>query len=281
MKKWCWGLGLWLCLTAAWADIRLTGELTTGALIRGQVPPGSQVWLNERPLSVSGAGDFVFGFGRDAEADQKLRVRYPDGREETRPLRLARRDYPVQRINGVAQKYVEPDPKQVERIKSENQLVREARERHLDRRDFLQSFIWPAKGPISGVFGSQRIFNGQPRAPHYGVDVAAPAGAPVVAPAAGVVTLAHPDMFLSGGTLILDHGHGVSSTFIHLSEILVKPGQEVRQGELIARVGATGRATGPHLHWAMNWFDVRLDPALVVPPMGLAEGAGGRPAEGG
>jgi murein DD-endopeptidase MepM/ murein hydrolase activator NlpD len=128
-------------------------------------------------------------------------------------------------------------------------------------------FIWPVTGRISGVYGSQRILNGKPKRPHYGVDIAAPTGTPVKAPADGVVSLVHNDMFYSGGTLIVDHGHGLSTTYMHLHKILVKKGQRVKQGDVIAQVGATGRVTGPHLHWGMNWFDTRLDPSLLVPPM--------------
>ena len=249
------------------AEVRLEGEMTQGALMRGTVEPGSRVWLNERAVRVAPNGRFAFGVGRDAELNQVLRVELPGGGIETHELTLKKRDYEIQRINGVAKKHVDPDPQELKRIQADSRLTKKARSADLERLDFLQTFIWPATGRISGVFGSQRIFNGEPRAPHSGVDVAAPKGAPVVAPADGIVTLVHPDMFFSGGTLIVDHGYGVSSTFIHLSEILVKEGQEVKQGDPIARVGATGRATGPHLHWNLNWFDVRLDPALIVPPM--------------
>ena len=132
---------------------------------------------------------------------------------------------------------------------------------------FLAGFIWPLQGPITGVYGSQRILNGEPRRPHFGVDVAAPTGTPVVAPADAIVTLVHPDMYFSGGTLIMDHGHGLSSTFIHLHKVLVEEGQVVKQGDVVAEVGATGRVTGPHLDWRMNLFTVRIDPELLVPPM--------------
>ena len=256
---------------AARTELVLQGELTQGALLRGQVEPGSKVWLNGESLRVTPEGHFVFGTAREAPLRQTLKIESPRGEVETRELDLQKREYDIQRISGVANKHVNPDPAQLARVAEENKLTRAARERVSELQGFQQSFIWPASGRISGVFGSQRIFNGEPRAPHSGVDVAAPNGAPVVAPADGVVTLVHPDMFFSGGTLIVDHGLGVSSTFIHLSEILVAPGQDVAQGDLIARVGATGRATGPHLHWNMNWFDVRVDPALVAPP--LVDGA--------
>ncbi len=252
--------------SAAHPALALQGSLTQGALLRGQVKPGSKVWLNGEPLRVTAEGQFVFGTAREAPLRQTLKVESPRGAVETHQLDLQKREYDIQRISGVAKKHVNPDPAQLARVAEENKLTRSARKADSDLKGFLQPFIWPASGRISGVFGSQRIFNGEPRAPHSGVDVAAPKGAPVVAPAAGVVTLVHPDMFFSGGTLIVDHGLGVSSTFIHLSEVLVEPGQAVAQGDLIARVGATGRATGPHLHWNMNWFDVRVDPALIAPP---------------
>lgn len=262
-------LAVTLCLGAsmASAEIKLSGELTQGSLIRGVVAPGSQVWLNDKPVRVAPNGKFAFGVARDGDLTQTLRVRAPDGKEYSQQVTLRKRSYDIQRINGVAQKHVTPDPKELERISQETALTKQARARDIERLDFQQDFIWPVTGRISGVFGSQRIFNGEPRAPHFGVDVAAPTGTPIVAPASGVVTLVHPDMFFSGGTLILDHGYGVSSTFIHLSEILVREGDEVKQGDLIARVGATGRATGPHLHWSMNWFETRVDPSTLVPPM--------------
>ncbi len=145
--------------------------------------------------------------------------------------------------------------------------MRAARETLADRKDYAEGFGWPLTGRISGVYGSQRILNGEPRQPHYGVDVARPTGTVVTAPAPGVVTLVEADLYYSGGTLIIDHGRGLSSTFIHLSEILVEPGQQVETGDAIAKVGATGRATGPHLDWRMNLGPVRLDPALLAGPM--------------
>jgi len=267
LKKLLMGVVLLLGASTVLAEIKLTGELTQGSLIRGEVVPGSRVWLNETPLRVTPNGHFVFGIGRDGELSHTLRVETPAGQVRTQQVSLRKRDYRIQRIEGVEQKHVTPPAEQLERIRQESALTRQARARDIERLDFLEEFIWPTTGRISGVYGSQRIFNGEPRQPHYGVDVAAPTGTPVVAPASGVVTLVHPDMFFSGGTLILDHGYGVSSTFIHLSEVLVQEGAEVKQGDLIARVGATGRATGPHLHWSMNWFNTRLDPATLVPPM--------------
>jgi len=150
------------------------------------------------------------------------------------------------------------------RIAREAARVREARLLDDARADFARAFIWPVQGRISGRFGNQRIYNGKPGSPHSGMDIAAPTGTPVKAPAAGVVTLADPDLYLTGGTLLIDHGHGISSNFLHLSRLDVKPGDRVEQGQVVGAVGATGRASGPHLHWGMNWFEVRIDPLLVL-----------------
>ncbi len=245
----------------------LDGELTQGSLIRGQSQPGTQVWLNGQPLPVTDDGQFVMGFGRDAPLDHILTLHFRDGSKAEETLTLRQRDYKIQRIQGIAQRIMQPRPEDVARAQEDARQTRAARERFDVRTDWQQAFIWPLKGPITGVYGSQRVYNGEPRNPHFGVDVAAPTGTPVVAPADGVITLAVPDMFYSGGTLIIDHGFGVSSTFIHLHKLLVEPGTAVKQGEVVAEVGATGRVTGPHLDWRLNWHQERLDPALLVGPM--------------
>jgi len=177
---------------------------------------------------------------------------------------VSARDWPVEHVNGVPPKTVNPPPAIAERIRREQAKVTAARRRDDPRTDFAQPFQWPVQGRISGRFGSGRVYNNQPGAGHSGMDIAAPSGTPVKAPAAGVVTFAAPDLYLTGGTLLLDHGFGISSNFLHLSRIDVKEGDRVEQGQVIAAVGATGRATGPHLHWGMNWFDVRIDPLLVL-----------------
>lgn len=247
------------------SDLHLKGEMTQGSLIRGQVPAGSQVWLNETPLKISPEGYFAFGFGRDAKLTQQLKWLDTQGTEHLKALQLQPRTYNIQKIEGIPSKYVSPPKEVTERIKLDNQQVSKARALNDERTDFYQEFIWPAAGPISGVYGSQRVFNGTPKRPHFGVDVAGPTGTPVYAPANGIVTLFVPDMYYSGGTMIIDHGHGVSSTFLHLSKGHVTAGTKVRQGDLVAEIGATGRATGPHLDWRINWFKERLDPALLVP----------------
>lgn len=247
--------------------VTLRGEFQQGGVIIGKAPAGSSAKLKGAPLRVSPQGDFVFGFGRDHGPEAWLSVYLPDGERWGKMLKIAAREYRIQRIDGLPPKKVTPDAAALERIRTEGAMASRARRTDDPRLDFLQAFIWPSIGPISGVYGSQRILNGEPRRPHFGVDVAAPTGTPVVAPAAGIVTMAHPDMYFSGGTLILDHGHGLSSSFLHLSKIDVEVGQRVEQGEKIAEIGATGRVTGPHLDWRMNWFKQRVDPALLVGPM--------------
>ncbi|MCG6905802.1 MAG: M23 family metallopeptidase [Desulfobacteraceae bacterium] len=256
-----------LALTAPAAAIELKGQRVQGGLLIGRAAPGTTVAFQGRTLRLSPDGLFVIGFDRDAPLETVLTLRTADGGETRHPVRIAARSYDIQRIGGLPQRKVTPAPEDLKRIRREAALARTARERDDPRTDFARGFIWPVHGRISGVYGSQRILNGEPRRPHYGVDIAAPAGTPVKAPADGVVSLVHPDMFFSGRTLILDHGHGVSSTFLHLSAILVREGQAVRQGEVIARVGASGRVTGSHLDWRMNWFEQRIDPTLLVPPM--------------
>jgi murein DD-endopeptidase MepM/ murein hydrolase activator NlpD len=235
-----------------------------GAMVIGKVPPGSEVQYAGRQLRVTGYGSVVFGVGRDAGGPLQVQVRLPDGSTRQAGIAVSPRDWPVERVNGVPPKTVAPPPDIAERIRREQAQVVAARERDDARADFAKAFAWPVTGRISGRFGNQRVYNGAPGSPHSGMDIAVPTGTPVLAPAAGVVTLAEPGFYLTGGTLLLDHGHGISSNFLHLSRIDVNVGDRVEQGQPIARVGATGRATGPHLHWGMSWFDVRIDPLLVL-----------------
>ncbi|MEE4377156.1 MAG: M23 family metallopeptidase [Candidatus Competibacteraceae bacterium] len=248
-------------------ELNLPNTFTQGDIIIGQAIPGTELVLDGKAVRVSDEGAFVFGFGRDAPASARLEIIFPDGRREIRNLTVQARRYDVQRIDGLPPSKVTPPKKVLERISRESKQVAQARAKDFARPYFLSGFIWPTKGRISGVYGSQRILNGEPRRPHYGVDVAAPVGTPVHAPADGIVTLTHPNMYFSGGTVIIDHGHGLSSSFLHLEKIHAKEGQAVKQGDVIATVGATGRVTGAHLDWRMNWFKERVDPTVLVPPM--------------
>ena len=235
-----------------------------GGIVLGKVPPGSSVLYAGRTLRATPYGTVVFGIGRDATGPARLTVVRPDGSGEAVAIAVSPREWPVEAIDGVPPATVDPPPEIAARIEREQAAVSAVRQRDDDRADFAQRFIWPVDGRVSGRFGNQRVYNGVPRAPHSGMDIAAAEGTPVKAPAAGVVTFADPALYLTGGTVLLDHGHGVSSNFLHLSRIDVAVGQRVMQGQVIGAVGATGRATGPHLHWGMNWFDVRIDPLLVL-----------------
>lgn len=263
---------------AAGNALRLEGHYTQGGLVYGWTEPGSAVTLDGAPVPVSPGGRFVFGFGRDAPPTAALAVAHPGGTVDRRTLAIAQRTYGVQEIEGLPQSMVTPDPELQERITAENARVAAARQPQAAVDYWSGGFAWPVEGPISGVYGTGRILNGEPRQPHYGVDVAAPEGTPVAAPAAGIVTLAETDMVLTGGTIVIDHGQGLSSTLMHLSAVLVPAGRFVEQGTIVGRVGATGRATGPHLDWRMNWRDARIDPALLVPPMPASAAAVEPPA---
>ena len=252
---------------AAETGLRLDGPRVQGGLLRGRVPPGSTVEYEGDAVRVSQDGWFLVGFGRDASPEAELVVVYPDGRSERQVLEVEPREYDIQRIDGLPPSKVTPSEEDLVRIRAEVKMVKKARAVDDPRTDFLSGFQWPVKGIISGVYGSQRILNGEPRRPHFGIDIAAPRGTKVVAPTDGVVTLVHPDMYFSGGTMIVDHGHGLSSAFLHLSRILAEEGERVAQGQVIAEVGSTGRSTGPHLDWRINLFGRRLDPAFLVGPM--------------
>jgi murein DD-endopeptidase MepM/ murein hydrolase activator NlpD len=243
-------------------------SVSQGALVIGEIPPGARARFADRDLTVTADHHVVFGVGRDEKGPVFVDVRERSGEHERIEIAVTPRDWPVERIEGVPPATVEPPPEIAARIQREQARVVAVRSRNDARDDFLETFIWPVDGRISGRFGNQRVYvvkgKDVPKAPHSGMDIAVPQGTPVKAPASGIVTFADPDLYLTGGTIVIDHGRGVSSNFLHLSRIDVKVGQHVEQGEIVGAVGMTGRATGPHLHWGMNWFNVRLDPLLVV-----------------
>ncbi|OAB56416.1 hypothetical protein AY599_28365 [Leptolyngbya valderiana BDU 20041] len=254
------------CSIARAEPVRLDGSIVQGGLVFGHAPGATRVALDDSPIMHSPDGHFVFGFGRDETDARTLSVEFEDGRVWTRALEPARREFNIERIDGLDQNFVTPPPEVQQRIREDIALTRRARERRDQRTDWTEGWIWPARGRISGVYGSQRILNGEPRNPHWGIDIAAPTGTPVLAPAGGVVTLAEDDMYYSGGTLFIDHGHGLVSAFLHLDEVLVEVGQRIEQGAEIGRIGATGRATGPHLDWRINVGNTRVDPGLLLEP---------------
>ena len=262
-----------MCLTGATvvgSELVLDGEFAQGGLIQGHTEPGAEVRLDGRTVRVSADGRFLLGFGRDAASSASLAVVMPNGQVENRKLPVRSREYQIQRIDGLPDKMVTPGEADLARIRAEQAQINAARQRDTVTPYFTSGFVWPANGIISGVYGSQRVLNGKPRRPHFGVDIAAPEGTPVRAPADGIIALAHNDMYFTGGTIFIDHGHGLTSAFLHLSKILVAEGLVVKQGDVVGELGATGRATGPHLDWRMNLFNVRVDPAFLVGPMPAA-----------
>ena len=247
------------------AEAALRGDLVQGTLLRGRTDPSATVIVDGRKLKLTAGGDFVFGFAYDHKEPAELRIKFADGTTEEKTIALGRRTYKVQRIDGLDSKYVEPPASVLKRIERDNRLIGAARSRDTDEAWFADDFAWPVKGPVTGVYGSQRILNGVPKRPHFGVDVAVGEGTPIHAPVGAVVAMAEDDLYFTGGTVILDHGRGVSTSYLHMSRLDVKVGDRVAKGDVIGAVGRTGRATGPHLCWRLNWFAERLDAALVVP----------------
>lgn len=265
-------LGFAMLFPGAAAALDLQGSFAQGGLVVGRAAPGAKVTLDGKPIRVDGDGRFLVGFGRDAKPTAELIVATADG-IELRALKIEKRAYAIQRIDGLPPKQVTPDPQTLKRIAKERERIAEARRRDTEASLFAAGFQWPAVGRISGVYGSQRILNGEARSPHLGVDIAAPVGTDVVAMSDGVVALADDDLFFTGKTVILDHGHGLTSVYAHLSQTAVKPGARVKKGQAIGRIGATGRVTGPHLHWGVHWRGVGLDPALLPLPTATPEAA--------
>ena len=244
-------------------NVVLNGKFTQGALLRGQAPAGAKVTLNGETVQTNKDGKFVVGFEREAPLQQMLVVKLDNGQKWQRDITLEKREYNIQRIDGLEQKMVSPPAEVTARIKKDNINVANARSGNTDLDALFTRFEWPAKGVISGVYGSQRILNGVPKWPHYGLDIANETGTPVYAPVDGVVTMAD-DLYYSGNTLILDHGMRVFSTFLHMDTITVEVGETVKQGEQIGTIGSTGRSTGPHLDWRINLGNTRLDPQTII-----------------
>lgn len=271
-------LSLILSAALSWASgVTLKGQLTQGGLVVAHAPEVRQVTFEGEALPLTGDGFFVFGLGRDHGESAALTLNYKNGTTENLTLSIKKRDYDIERVDGLAPQYVEPPPETLDRIRRESTQKSAARPIASSETDFREDFIWPVEGPISGVYGSQRIYNGKESTPHYGVDVAVPTGTIVHAPQGGIVTLAESDFYFEGGVIFIDHGHGLISVLMHLSHVDVKVGQRIAKGEAIAATGASGRASGPHLDWRMYWRDARIDPELLVPPMPATASKTARP----
>jgi hypothetical protein len=241
---------------------RVFGDFRQGALVAISVSPEAKLWADKRLMPVSDAGETLLGIGRDATAvDFTMQM---DGKTWSWQEPVASRRYDIQRIEGLPSNKVTPDEKSAAEIKQNNADIAKVRLQQGLKDMPMLPFQWPVLGRISGVYGSQRVLNGQARRPHFGVDIAAPEGTPVLAPADGVVVLKNPAMVLTGQTMVLDHGLGLKSIYVHMSAMSVQMGDHVMRGQQIGSVGKTGRATGPHLHWGMSWFDVQIDPATVT-----------------
>ncbi|MFN0024367.1 MAG: M23 family metallopeptidase [Parvularculaceae bacterium] len=253
-------------------SVILTGGFTQGGLVMGQTLPGASAVLDGEPVPVSPDGKFLLGFGRDHGTSALLVVTLDDGSVMRRAIEIADREFKIEKIDGLDQSKVSGfTAEQLAKIALDKEKKNAARAVRATDAFWANGFAWPVTGRVSGFFGSQRILNGEPQNMHSGVDVAAPAGTPILAPAAGVVRLAEPDMYFEGGLIFLDHGQNLESALMHMSRIDVKVGDSIEKGQVLGAVGATGRATGPHMHWSLRWADRLVDPQRVAGEMPMAE----------
>ena len=244
--------------------IDFEGKFIQGHFIIGKTEPKSKIWIDKKPVKVSSDGFFVFGIDRDRKYDVII-TKMNEGKKEKIVKKIQKREYKIQRIDGLPEKKVTPPKELYDRIKRENKIISDARSLDSNLTFFKNKFIPPLdKAIITGVYGSQRILNGKPKWPHYGIDFAAKEGTKIKAMLDGTATMVQADLFYTGGTLIFDHGHGISTLYMHMQKIYVKKGQKVKQGEIIGTVGSTGRSTGAHLDVRLNWFGTRLDPMTVL-----------------
>ena len=251
---------VYLLITTSSFAVTFDGKFIQGSFILGKTEPDSEVFIDKKKVKVTTDGYFAFGLGRDRKNDVVITIN-----EKKIIKKVFKRKYKIQRIDGLEEKKVTPPEEVYERIKRENKLIGEARSINSNLTFFKEKFIIPVENAIiTGVYGSQRILNGKPKWPHYGLDFAADEGTEIKAMLDGVVTLAESDLFYTGGTLIFDHGHGISTLYMHMNKIYVKKGQKIKQGDTVGTVGSSGRATGAHLDVRLNWFQTRLDPATAL-----------------
>ncbi len=243
--------------------IEFKGKFLQGHFIIGQTDPSAQIIIGKKEVKVSDDGFFVFGIDRDRKFDLTI-TKIQDGKKEKIIKKVLKRKYNIQRIDGLEESKVTPPESVYKRIKEENNKIGKARAINSSLPFFKNQFIMPVEGIISGVYGSQRILNGKPRWPHYGIDIAAKQGTMIKSSGSGVVTMAEADLYYTGGTIIMDHGHGISTIYSHLESVMVSVGDKINQGDVIGTVGSTGRSTGPHLDFRLNWFQTRLDPMSVL-----------------
>ncbi len=250
-------------LTTELNAIEFKGKFLQGHYIIGITDPSSKIIIDKKNVKVSEDGYFVFGIDRNRKFDLII-TKIQNGKKEKIIKKVLKRNYNIQRINGLEESKVTPPESVYKRIKEENNKIGKARAINSDLSFFKDNFIMPVKGIISGVYGSQRILNGKPKWPHYGIDIAAKKGTTIKSSGSGVVTMAEDDLYYTGGTIIMDHGHGISTIYSHLENVLVSVGDKINQGDIIGTVGSTGRSTGPHLDFRINWFQTRLDPMSII-----------------
>ena len=243
--------------------ITLSGNFIQGGLIKGKAFPNANIKFLDKNIFLDEKNRFVFGFGRDFENKAIISITYKK-KLITKSFSIEKQNYKIQRIEGLPKRMVTPPESVYKRIISENKEIAKVRKLNSNVSFIFQNFVWPLKGIITGVFGSQRVLNGKPKRPHYGIDIAAKEGTEIIAPLDSIVRMAEKDLYYTGGTIMLDHGHGVTSVYSHLSKILVKVNENIKKGDIIGLVGSTGRSTGPHLDWRINWFEQRLDPSLLI-----------------
>ena len=243
--------------------VEFKGKFIQGHFIIGQTEPGSKIIIDKKEIKVSKDGYFVFGIDRDRKFDILI-TNISDGKKEKIIKKVFKRNYKIQKIDGLPEDKVTPPEEVYKRIKKENNAIGQARAINSNLNYFKNKFIMPLDGIITGVYGSQRILNGKPKWPHYGIDIAAKQGTHIKSSGNGIVTMAEDDLYYTGGTIIMDHGHGISTIYSHLENVLVSVGDKINQGDIIGTVGSTGRSTGPHLDFRINWFQTRLDPMSVL-----------------
>ena len=262
-KKFLLFLIYFLFLNVTSYSLELSGSFVQGGLIKGKVQPGTKVLLDNKPLKVSREGFFVFGISKERLSDVKLEFQY-NSKKNIVIKEIKKRKFVIQRIDGLPPRMVTPNEKDMLRIKAEAKLIKTAKLIDSNNIFFYTDFVKPVQGIITGKYGNQRILNGEPRRAHYGIDIAAKKGTPVKSPANGVVTLVEKNLYFTGGTIIIDHGHGINSIYSHLQSVNVQKGQSILKGDIIATVGSTGRSTGPHLDFRIYWKDIAIDPELVL-----------------
>ena len=244
-------------------SLTIEGAFIQGSLLFGKTTPSSKVFFNDKKIFVNDEGDFLLGISRDAKQKNLLIVEISN-KIEKYDLNIIPRKYKIQRIDGLPKNKVTPNQEELKRIKKESRLISKYKNIFLDNTLYKSGFVWPVQGTVTGKYGNQRVLNGKPRRPHFGIDIAAPLGSKIIAPSDAVVSFTFEDTFFNGKMIILNHGLGLNSIYSHLSKIYVKKGDRIKLGDLLAEVGSTGRSTGPHLDWRINVFNVAIDPEILI-----------------